>query len=306
MTTLQDLVSEAKRHLQSYEREPRNRLANPVAADAETLVLDFDIQQIQAGAHLQVGLELMYVWMTEPSSKTITVARGQLGSVATSHLAGASVTVNPKFPDFAIVKAINDDLHDLSSPVNGLFAERSVDLVGTSHSFGYDIDGASDLLGLLDVRAQHSGQPRTWTPVTNYELTRQTSSSDFPSGYGLHLAEGVMPGRTLRVVYKASFAPLVNLTDDVEAVSGLPVTAHDLPPMGAAVRLVAPREIARNFHDSQGDSRRAQEVPPGAVAGSMRAVATWRAQRINDEALRLQQRWPHRQFIPVGAPEMWS
>jgi len=305
MTTLSELVSETKRHLQSLQREPMNKLGFAVAASATTLTLEYDITQVQPGSYLQVDLELVYVWTVETGSKTATVERAQLGSVAAIHTAGAIVTINPKFPDFAIVKAINDDLLDLSAPNNGLFRVKMVELVGTSNSTGYNLAGATDLLEILDVRQKHQGNPRTWTPVTNYELARAVNVTDFPSGLALMLSEGVRSGQPIRVQYKASFSPLVNLADDVLTVGGLPATMQDLPPMGAAVRMVAPREIKRNFTESQGEPRRAAEVPPGAVGSSMRMVAALRTQRINAEAGRLAQQYPDRAAMPMPMPEYW-
>jgi hypothetical protein len=295
VTTFAGLISETKRHLSSYAREPMNKLATAVTADAETLTFTYDSTQIQQGAFVQVGLELMYVWQVEPSSKTATVARAQQGSAAAPHAAGAIVTVNPRFPDFAVAKAINDDLVDLSAL--GLYGVRTVELTATTNSSGYDLPN-SNILEVLAISMRHAGTPRTWTPVTNFDLQRNADTDDFASGFALHLGEGTRAGQPIRVVYKASFDPLVNLSDDVEAVAGLPATMHDLPPMGAAVRLVAPREIRRNFTDSQGDSRRAEEVPPGAVAASMRTVAALRTTRIESEKARLAQAHPERSFLP--------
>lgn len=299
MTTAADLISETKRHLQSFQREPMNKLASTVAADATSLSFTYDATAIQAGAHLQIDLELVYVWSVDTATKTAVVERAQLGSVAATHTAGAVVTVNPKFPDFAILKALNDELADLSSPVNGLYAVRALDLIGTVNGSGYDLAGATDFMEILDLR-QSTGALRSWMPVTNYEVHRNTSAKDFPSGLALTLHEGVSSGRTLRVLYKASFTPLTSLADDVEVVSGLPSSAHDIPPMGAAVRMVAPREIKRNFTEWQGEPRRANEVPPGAVGNSMRLVAGQRQNRITAEASKLMQQYPDRGFIPTG------
>lgn len=304
-TTLAGLIQETKRHLQSFQREPMNKLGLAVDAAATVLTFEYPAEQIQAGSHLQVELELMYVWMVDASSRTAVVERAQLGSVAAIHLAGSVVTVNPKFPDFAIAKAINDDLLDLSTPANGLYAIRSVDLTATANSYGYDLAGASDLLEVLDVRMKHPGNPRQWQPLTNYELTRQTSAADFPSSLALMLSEGPRAGQPIRVLYKASFGKLVNLTDDTGLVAGLTVNLLDIPPMGAAVRMVAPREIKRNFTEAQGEPRRAAEVPPGAVGSSMRNLAAERVRRINGEAGRLAQNFPDRSALPLPMAEFW-
>ena len=92
-----------------------------------------------------------------------------------------------------------------------------------------------------------------------------------------------------RVTYKQAFAPFVNLSDDATTVAGLSLPMYDLPPLGAMVALVAPREVKRNQIDSAPDSRRATEVPPGAVMNSVAQVLALRQRRINAEASRLHQ-----------------
>jgi hypothetical protein len=300
MPTLRDLVHETKRHLLSSDRPVMNKLATAIGTTDTTITFTHDTTQIQAGAYLEIDLEVMYVWESRPASKAVTVERAQLGSVAAPHTAGTLATLNPRFPDFVVVKALNDDLADLSSPMNGLFAVRTVELTATANSAGYDLTGATGIQEVLAVSTRHPGQPRTWMPVTNFALDVNAETDDFASGVALTLHEGVHPGQPLRVVYKAAFAPLVNLTDDVTAVAGLPTSMHDLPPMGAAMRLVAPREIRRNFIDSQGDSRRSAEVPPGAIGASARELARIRRDRILSEAARLARQYPERSALPVA------
>jgi hypothetical protein len=64
-------------------------------------------------------------------------------------------------------------------------------------------------------------------------------------------------------------------------------TMLDLPALGAEIDLTLPREISRNFMESQPDPRKAQEVVAGSVAGSVNALINRRMQRINEEADRL-------------------
>lgn len=299
MTTTADLISDTKRHLHGMQREGMNKLAAPAVEGATTLTFQYDLAGIQAGAYLSIGLELFYVWSVEPSSKTAVVEPGQLGSTASEHDQGDIVTVNPKFPDFQIFKALNDDLADLSSPLSGLFAMRSLDLTGSAARSGYDLAGlAGELQDIYEVRYRNgdgtSGYLNDWTTVGSWELASDVDTTAFPSGHALFIHESIPSGRTVRVRYRTGFAPLASLTDDVAVVTGLPESALDLPPLGAAMRLVAPREIKRNFTEAQGDSRRAEEVGPGAVASSMRGVATVRAQRLAAEQAKLARNFPLR------------
>jgi hypothetical protein len=74
-------------------------------------------------------------------------------------------------------------------------------------------------------------------------------------------------------------------------VPNLTATMLDLPPLGAEIDLTLPREISRNFMESQPDPRKAQEVAPGAIAGSVNALVNRRMQRISEEADRLQRQY---------------
>ena len=302
-TTLADLIAETQRHLTNYQRPPMNRLSEGVTAEATTLALEFETGNLQAGHLVEIDLELIYVWSVDRASKTATVERAQAGSRAASHAAAAVVKLNPKFPDFAIAKAINDDLRDLSSPVNGLYAVRTLELLATANSIGYDLADAEGFMEVLDVRTKHIGYARDWQTLTNYQIDSQVSSTDFPSGTALTLYDGVMPGQGIRVLYKSSFSPLTLLTDNVEEVAGLSPTMLDLPPMGAAIKLVVTRDIRRSFYEEQGDSRRAEEVPPGSATSALRGIAGERARRITAEASRLAQLYPERTYIPM--PGLW-
>lgn len=293
-TTAGDLVAETKRHLLSFQREPMNKLAAPLTAGTTTLSFLYAIDQIQAGSYVEVGLELMYVWSVEPATRSAVVQRAQLGSVATTHDTGDIARVNPRFPDFAILKAINDDIVDLSSPGNGLYAVRSATVSSVGGRTGYDLSGTAGLIDIIEVRYDGRDSSQSWPLLPSWSLARQVDTADFPSNLTLNTNVGIGGGRALHVLYKGSFAKLTSLADDVETVAGLAPTMLDLPPMGAAVRMVAPREIKRNQTEAQGEPRRAAEVGPGAVAASLRGIAALRANRIAAEANRLVAAYPTR------------
>jgi len=301
VTSTQNLIDETKRLLLSGQREQLNKLAADTASGAVTLTFAYDLGGIQVGAYVQVGLEVFYVWAVNATAKTATVEPAQIGSVAAAHDQGDMVTVNPKFPDHAILRALNEDLFSLSSPTNGLYAIRGVDLDYVEGRSGYDLAGVTGLIDILEIRARRDSSTRDWPVVGNFTLSRDVDATDFPSGYALFLTEPGVGGTDLRVRYKATFGTLLTLVDDVEAVTGLPPSAHDLPPLGAALRLVYPREIKRSFTEAQPDPRRATEVAAGATIGSARGIAAQRETRIGEEYSRLWQQFPARQYLPSPA-----
>ena len=52
--------------------------------------------------------------------------------------------------------------------------------------------------------------------------------------------------------------------------------------------------IRREFLDAQGSSRRAEEVPPGAISASMRDLRARRDMRVAAEAARLATMYPQK------------
>ena len=287
MATANDLIEETKRHLFSGQNEELNRLSGAVTSNATSMLMTYDLGGIQRGATIAIDLEEIQVW--EANGKTASVVqRGVNGTTAAAHADLATVTVKPKFSAFRILTAINHDLRDLSSPDNGLYQIKTITLTYSPVIQGYDLTAtAGDVLGIQEVRFETVGPEKSWPRIDSYALRRNMSTADFPSGTALVLYEGGFPGQDIRVSYKAPFVSLAATTDDVFVVSGLPVSAVDLPPLGAAMRLVAPRDVKRSFSEHQGEPRRAEEVPPGSAASAMRGIMMLRQQRINAERARL-------------------
>lgn len=295
MATVSDLIEETKRHLFSGQQEEMNRLDGAVTNVATTLLLKYDLGGLQPGAIVAIDLEEIQVW--ETSGKTATVvARGVNGTTAAAHDDLAVVVVKPKFSNFRILTAINHDLRDLSSPENGLYQIKTVFLSFNPVIMGYDMTSStSDMLGIIGVRYEAIGPEKSYPLIDKYALIRNLPTGSFASGTALVLYEGGAPGRDIQVQYKAPFTLLSSLAANVTTTSGLPDSCMDLPPLGAAVRLVAPRDVKRSFSEHQGEPRRADEVQVGAAASAMRGLMMVRAQRIVSEKARLVAQHPNRQ-----------
>lgn len=293
-TLASDLIESTRRHLLTGQPEKLNRLAASLSSSATSFALTYDVTSIQAGTILAIELEEIFVFSVDAVSKTIQdCARGYNGSTQAAHASTTIVTSQPKFSQFRILQAINDDLKDLSSPLNGLYQLKTVDITFNPVTYGYNMAGvASNLISIQEVRYRTTGPEKTWPSINSYALLRDASATgtfgDFPSGSALVIYEGAQPGYPIHVVYRAPFTALSNLTDDAELVGGLAPTMLDIPPLGAAIRLVAGREVKRNFTEAQGEPRRAEEVPPQAVMQSVRGLQALRQQRIMAEATRLQ------------------
>jgi len=96
----------------------------------------------------------------------------------------------------------------------------------------------------------------------------------------------------LRVRYKAPFTRVSTVSDSLQSVANLPVTMEDILEMGVMSRMLSTREVKRNFIESQGDTRRSDEVPPGAMRDSFSNILRLRRDRIIAEAAKLARQYP--------------
>lgn len=290
MTTLAQLVEQTKRHLYSAEiRDARDKLNGAIDADDTDITSTNSDPAIQRGAVLAIDLEELYVEAI--SGSTVTVARAEGGSTAAAHASGTPIIINPKYSAWAIFQAINDELAGL--PGLGIYRVRTVDLTYAPGTDAYNLTSVTDIDDILDVEFDANDGTGRWAtlPRRQWLLRRDLPTSDFASGVALTVNGYVESGQTLRAAYRSGFTALTALANDVEADSGLQASAHDILPLGAAIRLTAGAEVARNFLD-QYETRRADEVPPGARSAQARGLTARYLQRIADEKARLYAKRP--------------
>jgi hypothetical protein len=312
MTTLNDLVVKTYRELLSSLREETDQLGASVGANATLLTLATGEQlgSITSGTILQVDWELFYV-ESAISPSSINVIPGYYDSTSTTHAANALITVNPRFPAVALIKAINDELDELSAPGNGLFQPLEFTIFCNPVLTGYDCTDQNtsisvapgNLIDVLQIETHEFGPEQRWprVPQSGYRLSRNVDTGFFPSGMSIKILNqaNYFPGQPIRITYKAPFnisasqvyTPLANPTDDVIAVAGLHQQAHDILPLGAAIKLMAFREVKRSFTEEQPAPRMATEVPVGSSEEAIKELKLQRQARIDQERARLENQW---------------
>jgi hypothetical protein len=291
VTTAQNLIDATRAHLLAWSNDEANLLDDALNNSATSFDLAYALGGAQAGALLAVDLELMRVWAADNATKTVTVQRGYLGTTKATHADDSIVEVAPRFPAFSIFSAINDELRAYSSPSVGLYRTASVEVTYNPARSGYDLLAPGMIGDPLAVEGVGI-LPGDRDSIRRWRIIRDADTGDFASGVALYLYEGIMPGKDIRVTYRKGFDPLAALADDVLSVAGLPTSAHDIPPLGAAARLLAGREARRVEVDSQPQPRAGSEVPPGANTSVSRQFFALRQQRLVEEAGRLAAQWP--------------
>lgn len=289
MSTVAQVITRTQRQLLSGVVEERNKIAANITASATSCVLSYDLGSVRTGSVLEIDSEQMYVWEVVESTKTCTVERAFNGTTAAAHTAGAIVVVNPRFPRNQILEAFNDELADLSSPVNGMFQVKVLDFRYNGSDRQINLPAAGTVIDLIDVRSRYKSDD--YQQVRNVKLLRDMPTKDFGSGLALQLDQDAYQG-DMRVTYKAPFGKAVAEADNIQNICGFPESAEDILVIGAQIRLMAPREMKRNFTESQGDTRRSDEVPAGAVGNSITNLLRMRRDRITAEAQRLARLYP--------------
>jgi hypothetical protein len=289
MSTAGALINRVSRQLLSGTIEERNKLATTVTSSDTSIVMSYDLAGLRTGSVFEIDSELMYVWVAESGSKTLTVERGYLGTTAAAHTAGALAILNPRFPQQQLLDSFNQELDDLSSPSNGLFrvVTASVDYNGADRQV--NLTSATTIIDLIDVRLRYLASD--YPVLRGVRLSRDLPTSDFASGFALTFDEVSMAG-TLRVRYKAPFVRASTTSSDVQSVCLMPINMEDIVEMGVMARMLAVREVKRNFIESQGDTRRSDEVPAGSISNSVTNILRLRRDRIIAEASKLARQYP--------------
>jgi hypothetical protein len=285
------------RYLLGGAIEQRNKLAAAYTAGQTTLAFQYDLRGIAAGCRIAVGGNTFYVWAVDTSSNTATVQGGESGSTDANADLGAIVQVNPRYTQDNIFDAINEEILDLGSPQTGLYQIQRTTVVYNPSRVGYDLPGVTDITQIVEVRVDQPDQfmrtPRLDSHM--YSLERNYSTTDNSSGFSIKIKGGGWPGRNVNILYRAPFTPYTSTSVDA-LTSGLTSSMLDIPSLGAAIRLLSGREVRRNQIEAQGDTRRAEEVGPGAQAASWRGIAALRQARISAEVAKLSAANPSRMW----------
>ena len=289
MSTAGAVLTRASRQLLSGTVEERNKLATTVTSADTSIVLSYDLGGFREGSVIEIESELMYVWESSTATKTLTVQRGYDGTTAVAHTNGVLATVNPRFPRQQMLDSLNSDIDDLSSTMNGLFRVVAQDITYNGSDRQINLTSGAGIIDLLDVRLRYLADD--YPVIRKVRLQRNLPTADFASGFAIVFDEPVMAG-SLRVVTKREFTRASSESSDLQSACFVPQSCEDILVMGVLLRMMNGREIKRNFIESQGDTRRSDEVPAGATRDSLTNIQRLRRERIIAEAARLKQQYP--------------
>lgn len=289
MTTIADLVADARRMTYGSMTEQINLVSANAAAGADTIQMELDITGITPGMVITSGLNVWYVKGSNPGSKEVYVIPGYDNSPQNAVTLGDRVTIKPRVTDWYLFNALNDEIRKLSSPTSGLYrvGTWTVDVSPTYQTYEVPSE-ALDMTNILRVRYRWPGTPDVWSDLRTSSYRWIVSET----GNKIQVLVNVPSGTEIEFTYKAPFVEAADLSDDPIADCGLAQSMLDIPPLGVASTLLKTTDARRNQISAQGDSRRAGEVPSGVNLSSAAMMDRDYKMRVQDEYARLVQRFP--------------
>lgn len=293
MPTLNDMVNEIRTNLQGYTlRQDRITYLNSAITTTSSSLVVGSSSNLAKGI-IEVDDELIWIDNFTTASNTLNVApgfgRGFQGTTAAPHSQYAQVTLAPSFPRVSIKKAINDTINSLYPK---LWAVSSYTFTFNASVTTYALP--DDLESILYMSWQTTGSSQEWLPINRWRADGMASTATFNTQNTVNIYENIQPGRTVQVWYTTTPNTLDANTDDFADVTGLPESCNDVVSLGAAYKLLSFIDSGRISLTSAEADNADSKLPSGAGSNASRYVYALYQQRLNEEALKLQDKYPIR------------
>jgi len=293
MPTLSDLIDETKSNLQGYTlRQDRiSYLASAINSATATIPLGGSGNL--AKGIIEIDDEIIWIDSFNKASNTLTAApgfgRGYMNTTQVGHNQYAQVTLAPTFPRITIKKAINDTINSFYPK---LWAVASTTFTFNASQTTYALP--DDVESILYVSWQTTGSSQEWLPVNKWRADGMANVATFNSTNTINIYESIQPGRTVQVYYTTTANTLDSSTDDFADVTGLPESSQDVVILGASYRLLSYLDAGRiNLSSAEADFADSK-LPSTAGASASRYIFALYQQRLNEEALKLADKYPIR------------
>jgi len=295
MPNFGQLVSEVQSNLQGYTlRQDRiTNLANPGGITATDLSIQIGSADNLAKGIVQIDDELIWVNSFDRQNLTLQVipgfGRGYMGTTPSPHALNAQIILTPTFPRQMIMQALNDTINSLYPK---LFGVAITTFPYNAAQIAYPLpDDARDV---LYVSWQTPGPSKEWLPTNRWRIDRMANVAAFNTTKTVNIYDKVVPGRTVQVYYSIIPNNLTNAGDDFATVTGLPESSRDVITLGAAYRLLSYVDTGRiNLSSAEADLADTK-LPSTAGASASKYVFALYQQRLAEEAIKLQDRFPIR------------
>jgi hypothetical protein len=293
MATLDEMVDEVRSSLAGYTlRQDRITYLNSAITTTDTAI------QVGSSSNLAKGIieiddELIWIDNFSSTNNTLNAApgfgRGWQGTAPAPHAQYAQVTLTPTFPRTVIKQAINDTINSFFPK---LWAINSTTFTFNASQTTYALP--DDAESIVYASWQTTGSSLEWLPINRWRADPMANIATFNTTNTINIYENIQPGRTVQVYYTTTANTLDANTDDFADVTGLPDSCRDVVTLGASYKLLSYVDSGRiNLSSAEADLNDTK-IPSTAGVSSSRYIFALYNQRLNEEALKLQDKFPIR------------
>jgi len=292
MATYIDIVNETAIALAGYTN--RQDQATFLTGALTPTALTFTVADgtVLTRGLVEIDDELIWVDSFDRTTNTATIpsyGRGFRDTTATTHAVGTRVTIAPTYPRSVIRRNINLAIQGVYPD---LFGTYYTDFKFQAAVTTYPIP--NEAIDVLNVSWQTIGPSKEWLPIRHYRLDRQADPIVWNTGKTVSIREGIIPGRTVHVVYTKVPSELQYDTDDFATITGLEESAREVIVLGAAYRTAMYLDMGRvPMLTAEADSQ-SQSNPIGSAANIGRMLQQMYQQRLSQEVRRMQAQFPPR------------
>jgi hypothetical protein len=293
MPTLNDMVDEVRSSLAGYTLRQDRITYLTSAINTTATAIGIGSSANLAKGIIEIDDELIWIDNFSQTSSTLNAApgfgRGYQGTSPAPHSQYAQITLTPTFPRSIIKKAINDVINSLYPK---LWAVSSTTFTFNASQTTYALP--DDLESILYMSWQTTGSSLEWLPINRWRADPMANIAAFNTTNTVNIYENIQPGRTVQVYYTTTPNTLDNNTDDYADVTGLPASSVEVVILGACYKLLSYVDSGRiNLSSAEADLNDTK-IPSTAGVASSRYIYALYQQRLNDEALKLQDKFPIR------------
>ena len=293
MATLAEMVDEVRSSLAGYTlRQDRITYLNS-AINTTDLAIQVGSSSNLAKGIIEIDDELIWIDNFNSTTNTLNAApgfgRGWQGTSPAPHAQYAQVTLTPTFPRTVIKQAINDTINSFFPK---LWAISSTTFTFNASQTTYPLP--DDCESIIYASWQTTGSSLEWLPINRWRADPMANVSAFNTTNTINIYENIQPGRTVQVYYTTTANTLDANTDDFADVTGLPDSCRDVVTLGASYKLLSYVDSGRiNLSSAEADLNDTK-IPSSAGVASSRYIFALYNQRLNEESLKLQDKFPIR------------
>jgi hypothetical protein len=293
MATLDSMVQEVRSSLAGYTLRQDRITYLDSAINTTDLAIQVGSADNLAKGIVEIDDELIWIDNFVKASNTLNAApgfgRGYQNTSPAPHSQYSQVVLSPTFPRTMIKQAINDTINSVYPK---LWAIYSTTFTFNASQTTYALP--DDAQNVIYMSWQTTGSSREWLPINRWRQDLMANTATFNSQKTVNIYENIQPGRTVQVWYAANPSTMDANTDDFADVTGLPDSCRDVITLGAAYRLLSYVDPGRiNLTSAEADLADSK-VPGAAGANSSRYIYALYNQRLNDESLKLSDKFPIR------------